>query len=106
MSSEAKKDVGFTPGPWEVGSGGADGNPNFIYCDDILGSAVASVPGTYTVISLEQRAANARLIAAAPELLEACQQALYDVVEIKSIGGIEAPSEAKLRAAIAKATTP
>jgi hypothetical protein len=62
-----------TPGPWEVGSEG-NGKPGYVYCNNSLGSAVAIVfgkPLRLTVFSPEEEEANARLIAAAPDLLAA-----------------------------------
>ena len=58
-----------TPGPWFAGSSGrvyAEGGQNL----------VASVNGTS---ALPIPAANARLIAAAPELLAACEDALNNL---------------------------
>jgi hypothetical protein len=68
----------FTPGPWEVGGNKGGGDKNTIYCDDATGSAIATVlfkPIDITGRSAEQRAANARLIAAAPDLFEAAADA-------------------------------
>ena len=48
-----------------------------VYCDDSLGSAVADCRMDFTVLSAEQKRANARLIAAAPELLEAVEDVLF-----------------------------
>ena len=65
-----------TPRPWEVGVEG-NGTPGYVYCNNGLGSAVAIVYGKalpYTVFSRAEEEANARLIAAAPELLAALIQ--------------------------------
>jgi hypothetical protein len=62
-----------TPGPWQVGTPGY-GEPGYIYCDNALGSAVAityGLPLALSVFSRAEEEANARLIAAAPDLLEA-----------------------------------
>jgi len=48
--------------------------------------------------------ANARLIAAAPELLEACREALTFVGPMDSFVGCDSTTSRILRAAIAKAT--
>jgi len=58
----------FTPGPWVVGDPGSS-TEYMIYCDNALGTAVATVkfaPLDLTGWSHEERIANARLIAAAP----------------------------------------
>jgi hypothetical protein len=68
--------AGHTPGPWEVGTPG-NGEPGYIYCNNSLGSAVAiayGMPLALTVFSRAEEEANARLIAAAPELLAALKK--------------------------------
>ena len=90
----------YTPGPWRwwVTVGGAriagrpaDGSKNFV-CD---------VMPPERAVSYE---ANARLIAAAPELLEALQAILPDAVA-NHIGGPDTQARIDAaRAAIAKAT--
>jgi hypothetical protein len=65
-----------TPGPWLIES-------KVYVCG---GECCVAVTETYSAmqkLSPEQREANARLIAAAPELLEACQEF---VKHIKSLG--------------------
>lgn len=64
----------FTPGPWEVGKDGY-GSDGWVYCDDVLGTAVARTDTGNGVIPKAQRDANARLIAAAPDLYEALKDA-------------------------------
>ena len=76
-----------TPGPWRASNGGA------VYADDWQ-VAVASRPENY--------AADARLIAAAPELLAACRQAATLLWHART--GPDDPVRAALDAAIAKAT--
>jgi hypothetical protein len=87
--SNENQDVGHTPGPWH-----AD-----IYCVWAGGIYVA---GTKTGLPVEQQIANARLIAAAPELLEALEAytKMYD--EVQPAGGWQGVYEDGL-AAIAKA---
>ena len=74
-SSEAK----HTPGPWvHVRFGGIVGGPFYKYANGEAQSQVASA----TVgegISPEEREANARLIAAAPDLLEALRTARQEL---------------------------
>ncbi len=92
-----------TPGPWEVGDGGVRGSEHTIYCSDRTGSAVATVkfePIDLTGRSPHERAANARLIAAAPDLLAACKMVADIAVSWSPI----TPGDiAQVRAAIAKA---
>ncbi len=71
--------MSHTPGPWVVS--GLSGV--LIYApshDEIPTTPIASVPisGSTTEAEDEVAYANARLIAAAPELLQACQVALND----------------------------
>jgi hypothetical protein len=65
-----------TPGPW---------NNNKWNCHEhqisALGGTVALVSHSHSLISEESADANARLIAAAPDLLEACK-ALIELPEI------------------------
>jgi hypothetical protein len=65
--------VTHTAGPWEVGEIG-NGQPGYVYCNNSMGSAVAIVfgkPLQFSVFTRAEEEANARLIAAAPDLLEA-----------------------------------
>ena len=88
----------FTPGPWEAGQG----HPTVIYwkcvpiayaCDGKHRDWVAANP-----LGEERAKANARLIAAAPELLEALES-------IENDSGHIPPAVWEMRnAAIAKAT--
>lgn len=83
-----------TPGPWEAGQYGN----SFI---------VTAKGGMYDVavvrnIGNEDNAANARLIAAAPDLLEALRQ-LRDAFIVTSVE-MQADAMRAARAAIAKAT--
>lgn len=103
-----------TPGPWEF-----DGN--CVWADAIQGYVADPqtediLSGEYVPLSeaQEQWEANARLIAAAPELLEALQEAYgapTDLTNAKCHVGIttverchRCSRELKARAAIAKAT--
>ena len=64
-----------TPAPWSLGSPG-DGEIGSVYCDNSLGSRIAIVYGPaqkFTIFPREEEEANARLIAAAPDLLEALE---------------------------------
>lgn len=55
----------FTPGPWGVYP---DSPPENVYCDDELGSRVAKCDGEFSTLTIEEKRANAKLIAAAPEM--------------------------------------
>ncbi|MCM4075444.1 hypothetical protein [Pseudomonas aeruginosa] len=121
-----------TPGPWEVrnrvevfsrlGADSGDGCPahatdGWMIADCEPGVNTLTEGGYSTELGLELKEANARLIAAAPELLEACQAfkrlygRLWDVVE-PSGSGFLSPESVKeydaihelMTAAIAKAT--
>jgi hypothetical protein len=96
-----------TPGPWKASASGAvfATTPD----NDIIGVADCRTVDTDRF----EREANARLIAAAPELLEACQLALNDYAivneRITTLEGIErlhpfTIGPEQLKAAIAKAT--
>lgn len=98
--SFAKKETLFpaavrpTPGPWEIRDGliyGIEDGASYLVCD-VVGDPSAAVN--------EQDEANARLIAAAPELMEACKQMLKWIDCGCDPSG---KSLASARAAIAKA---
>jgi hypothetical protein len=81
-----------TPGPWYVGETNTDNGK--IYSHEKMPFIATAFQGT--VWSPKEWKANAKLIAAAPELLEACRQALF------AIPTTHAAFET-VRAAIAKA---
>lgn len=58
-----------TPGPWEQGDPSRGESDLMVYCDDALGTRIADCTNEMTVHSLDEKRANARLIAAAPALL-------------------------------------
>jgi hypothetical protein len=90
----------YTKGPWHIGAGNGEGS---VFAD--TGRTRLEQGGTtlYSICSVTlgwndaEDAANARLIAAAPELLEA----IKDAIEIIEGTGLDASIQ---RAAIAKAT--
>lgn len=86
-----------TPGPWMT----ADSDPTFVYAlgDDGFNRFCAHVQDAHT--SRAELEANARLIAAAPKLLKACEM----LVECMRLANWESdPAAKKGRAAIKKAT--
>jgi hypothetical protein len=90
-----------TPGPWEVGTKG-NGAPGYVYCTNDLGSAVAIVYGKalcFSVFSRAEEEANARLIAAAPDLYEALAE-LADLMQLV-IDGEYKPDSFTLQPALA-----
>lgn len=64
----------FTPGPWVAQS---HGHVSCIGRDGVSGYRVANAFGL-TLTSFQEQEANARLIAAAPELLEALEDLVID----------------------------
>jgi hypothetical protein len=98
----------FTKGPWLAGTGGGGGATTFVYEtgeDGKQKSAIAGCTLRYVERPMDERIANARLIAAAPELLSA----LYELREIIPLAVVKSEGEALPRlirnadAAIAKA---
>ena len=92
-----------TKGPWKAcehgGYGDYDGNCIVILGDDLR---VAIVLGSDN----EETNANARLIAAAPDLLEALENLHANIAEyarINNLGGFDNQDMQQARAAIAKA---
>ena len=86
-----------TPGPWSLRMTGWQTNPAAIYSPRRPG-AVACIPAR-TSVPLDEQSANARLIAAAPDLLAALQWA----VETADTEQYEADWYAAARVAITKA---
>lgn len=88
-----------TPGPWRAhcGQNSIDIQPDI--------AKVYIQAGRYDGSQSKQRTANANLIAAAPELLEACKSAEWLIQQLVTMNRIPANNEALrlARAAIAKA---
>jgi hypothetical protein len=97
-----------TPGPWRYHLG-RGANPRF-HIQDVGGYQIASttelVRHKQAHEENEAREANARLIAAAPELLEALTALLEASETIDAYEDLLSEPERKARAAIAKATQP
>lgn len=88
-----------TPGPWHVGIKQAE---KIVY--DSTGWAVANATVYHGENDAEQVKANARLIAAAPELLDALQTAAMALIGYTHRNEIIENALDSARAAIAKAT--
>ena len=88
----------YTPGSWQVDDSRERFRNTVIHRN---GSLIAKIPNVIYPNSVD-REANARLIAAAPELLEALQEALNDAETMQEPYRNEAICE-RMRAAIAKA---
>jgi len=81
-----------TPGPWHVRNGNTIGDAT----QDIASLSIMSVVN----MKKDERIANARLIAAAPELLDVLKEIISDGVHCDVVPHLHY----KARAAIAKAT--
>lgn len=93
-------DTKHTPGPWEVKYGVSQSDFGFVVHEPTGGIVCGHVD--YTMGDcVELHKANARLIAAAPELLEACKKAVHR----DRLDQCGKPIHLELLAAIAKATT-
>lgn len=95
-----KEKMTHTPGPWSIGNP-PYGDRTYVYSNDATGSAIANVKLTYVPRSMAELEANARLIAAAPDLLNVCRMILDDDDTVELLSD---ESRAALSTAIAKAT--
>ena len=87
-----------TPGPWIV---------NESQEDCLYGKVSIETEGEYFIAQVDEsinQAANARLIAAAPELLEALQRLSAQCTRLRLPGQPETDAEKTARAVIAKTT--
>ena len=97
---------GHTPGPWRaarIKSPGRAAAAFYIYGANAKGKGARCVAHVKNS-TIQPLAANARLIAAAPEMLEACRQALTHIEVDETTHGRPFAAGNVLRAAIAKAT--
>ena len=94
---------GHTPGPWEHEHRTANHKETGLtiaVCEPVSGGrGPTSNPINRRTITEEECIANARLIASAPELLEACKAALAAMV----VEGVHTETQELVREAIAKA---
>lgn len=90
----------FTPGPWMVTD-----NSQFVRSTDGRNRIVAEAIHIPQIVPHAERAANARLIAAAPDLLEALRYAFEHAPKSFYLDGKSTPAEwiERARAALAKA---
>ena len=96
----------FTPGPWTSGIRGVLGALRFSVAPENDFGKIVSICGDYGAEDKEESIANARLIAAAPDMYEALEAAILEYG--KPGGPWNVPSSPgswieKARAAIAKA---
>jgi hypothetical protein len=92
-----------TKGPWNVTNTSPSNALDIAIIFDAQSQVVCSVPKGSSTVAMSERRANARLIAAAPELLEALQL-LVGIQDGDSIGMLFSDRLIKARAAIAMAT--
>lgn len=98
-----------TPGPWSCADGDASGFKTGSGGESILATArpsddyfVLKIAEMDSNVPVDERTANARLIAAAPDLLEALQVIVTDCSQIWTAA--EFPALAKAREALLRAT--
>lgn len=93
-----------TPGPWFITGGEMTKYVEARIGNRLLQEVAAVGPTVADDGYGDQQQANARLIAAAPELLEALQAVLADVQDIDNDSCLSLGVGRKVQAAIAKAT--
>lgn len=82
-----------TPGPWERGRGGKYEPATSVYCDDALGSIVATCAhSTNVLVTRESEAANAALIAAAVNFLRQHGPALLAAAKYEEANPLGGPA--------------
>jgi hypothetical protein len=74
--------MAHTKGPWKTFV--TDWGVNKVTCDEFLGTQVLEIASLYVAPGFSSVEDNARLIAAAPELLEACEALVELVNDLKS----------------------
>lgn len=96
QTTDAPATTAHTPGPWTV----KDSRHKQHICANWHGdeTVIATTTDTYGAVFEAENLANARLMAAAPDLLEACKMALY------LVGGFSPSTAGLMAAAIEKAT--
>lgn len=96
----------YTPGPWKLGKYtfspdgvSLNGEVNRVFMPGATSAVVYSMGADEPIVT-----ATARLIAAAPELLEACEVAFAELENHKGVPGVLEHILPCIRAAIARAT--
>jgi hypothetical protein len=79
LAAGAEK-TAHTPGPWSVGDPRQGESDLMVYCNDATGQRIADCTNEYTWHGGAEKRANARLIAAAPDLL-AVLETIADIGE-------------------------
>lgn len=85
MNNETKQEaaLGITPGEWVIMEFNGERCPFSIVTDsdEVAGNVVCNSPERTLTASLQYWPANAKLIAAAPELLQACREMIKHITE-------------------------
>ena len=79
------RDTTTSPAPWQL-----DFNDDFAAISDRDGTRILEVHAYPSIHSDPKTVANARLIAAAPDLLEACRMALEEGDDYKALKAVKA----------------
>ena len=105
MATEAEAKIEHTPGPWSVTDNSWEMSSVYGPGDELVAECpISSEVDEDTQDDFETvKEANARLIGAAPDLLDAAAKALNFIANTESELGISLSSGDALRAAIAKA---
>ena len=109
MSTKKSKTESHTPGPWHLSGG--EGRPPLTICANKVGLGMVGIADVYYGDFPEVDTANARLMSAAPELLESLKDCLFLLEKVRSnpsciLDGevIIMVAESEARSAIRKAT--
>ena len=98
------REIKHTPGPWKFNGRSQSGKDSFNVIGTVLGGKykIARCPFiNENKLDFAEAETNAQLIAAAPELLEACEAALIELEGYVPITNVETLD--KLKVAISKA---
>ena len=98
------KIIGHTPGPWNEGRGRINEKDPAFYRVDVLNSSKTIRVAIASGVGQDVAEANARLIAAAPELLEAAKELVDHLSKMENGKWLNNRPGDLLERAIAKAT--